>query len=370
MKTAIQPLSASDAELLARCRGGDREAYGHLVERHQSLVCALAYNVCGDLARSEDVAQDAFVTAWKRLAELRDPTRFKAWLCEIARNLARAVTRRQTRRPELPLDETRELVSEAPTPDEAAVSREEEAMMWDALEAVSDVYREPLILYYRERQSVSEVARALDLSEDAVRQRLARGRAALKAQVMALVENTLARTRPGRPFTLAVLAALPVFLPANAAAADDRRHYRRKGAGAKIGAASLGTVPRCHFRPVARVRRRLARRPRRRGRRHLRARAPVRSPPTAPRHLAVRFVIVASVATALARPRLDRDARPTHRHHRGRLGRVLGLWLVIEIMFALRSQRRIYYEETAAGSPIRAPAAAGSGRKAGITEVL
>ena len=241
MKTAIQPLSASDAELLARCRGGDREAYGHLVERHQSLVCALAYNVCGDLARSEDVAQDAFVTAWKRLAELRDPTRFKAWLCEIARNLARAVTRRQTRRPELPLDETRELVSEAPAPDEVAVSREEEAMMWDALEAVSEVYREPLILYYRERQSVSEVARALELSEDAVRQRLARGRAALKAQVMALVENTLARTRPGRPFTLAVLAALPVFLPANAAAATIVATTAAKSAGAKIGAASLGT---------------------------------------------------------------------------------------------------------------------------------
>lgn len=92
-------------------------------------------------------------------------------------------------------------------------------MLWQALAQLPEAYREPLVLYYRENRSVEHVAVALDLSEDAVKQRLARGRKLLQEQVLALVENALARTTPGKAFTLGVLAALPAFLPVPAKAA-------------------------------------------------------------------------------------------------------------------------------------------------------
>jgi hypothetical protein len=58
----------ADAELVGLCLNGDRDASGRIVERYQSLVCALAYSVCGDLARSEDLAQETSIAAWRQLS--------------------------------------------------------------------------------------------------------------------------------------------------------------------------------------------------------------------------------------------------------------------------------------------------------------
>ncbi len=89
----------ADAELVALCRGGDRDAFGRIVERYQSLVCGLAYSACGDLNRSEDLAQETFLTAWRQLAALREPDKLKGWLCGIVRNLTRTSARDQSRNP-------------------------------------------------------------------------------------------------------------------------------------------------------------------------------------------------------------------------------------------------------------------------------
>ncbi len=61
----IDLCSATDAELIQLCGQGDQSAYGQIVERYQSLVCSVAYNRCGDLALSEDLAQEAFILGWQ-----------------------------------------------------------------------------------------------------------------------------------------------------------------------------------------------------------------------------------------------------------------------------------------------------------------
>ena len=68
----------SDEQLWQKSQTGDREAFGHIVERYQSLICSLAYSACGDVARSEDLAQEAFIAAWQKLGELREPMRLRA----------------------------------------------------------------------------------------------------------------------------------------------------------------------------------------------------------------------------------------------------------------------------------------------------
>ncbi len=223
MLTPSMPdVTNNDAELVAASLSGDRTAFGQIVSRYQSLICSLAYSATGSLGQSEDLAQETFITAWKHLCHLREQNKLRAWLCGIARNRINSALRRDGREPVRsaePLDVIHESASSEPLPHDQTISREEEAILWRSLERIPDIYREPLVLFYREHQSVENVALALDLSEDAVKQRLSRGRKLLAEEVAAFVEGTLARTNPGKAFTIGVIAALPLVLTSSAKAA-------------------------------------------------------------------------------------------------------------------------------------------------------
>jgi RNA polymerase sigma factor (sigma-70 family) len=213
MTTKLMSLAVNkDAELVSASLSGNRDAFGQIVARYQSLVCSLAFSATGNLSQSEDLAQETFVTAWKQLAGLREPEKLRAWLCGIARNLINHSLHKQGREPShqaKTLEEISESHSPNPLPTEQAISNEELAILWRSLERIPEIYREPLVLFYREQQSVERVAEALELSEDAVHQRLSRGRRLLQEQFLAFVEGALKQTTPGKTFTLAVLASLP-----------------------------------------------------------------------------------------------------------------------------------------------------------------
>jgi len=156
-------LKCDDAELARQSQAGDRDAFGQVVARYQSLICSLAYSATGNIGRSEDLAQETFLTAWKQLPSLREPQLLRPWLCGIARNLIRNSYRREARQPlqgAEPLERAGGASAPEPLPSEQAISHEEETLVWRALEAVPELYREPLILYYREEQSVEAVTAA------------------------------------------------------------------------------------------------------------------------------------------------------------------------------------------------------------------
>ena len=206
--------TVDDAQLVSSSCNGDREAFGQLVARYQSPVCALAYSACGNISRSEDVAQEIFITAWRQLRALKEPAKFKAWLYGIARNLINNTFRQQTRNPLAaaePLDESVEAAGEFANPTDQAISKEEEAILWNVLAGMPETYREPMILFYREGESTDRVAEVLGISEEGARQRLSRGRAMLNERVARVVETGLRRSVPGRAFTIGVLAALPAL---------------------------------------------------------------------------------------------------------------------------------------------------------------
>src|ERR1041385_8530146 len=98
MNMITMDLAGSDEQLWKLACEGDRDAFGKIVERYQTLICSVAYSVCGRLGNSEDLAQQAFITAWTRLSELREPARLRQWLCGIVRNLAANSARRELRR--------------------------------------------------------------------------------------------------------------------------------------------------------------------------------------------------------------------------------------------------------------------------------
>src|SRR5262245_2657210 len=121
MSRKTEPVaSMSDAELVHAARQGDKRAFVEIVARHQAMVCGIALGVLGDFAASEDAGQEAFLTAWKKFHELREPDRLRPWLGQIARNAALGQLRRKKGHD--PLDEDLGLVDESPTPDEVAAT--------------------------------------------------------------------------------------------------------------------------------------------------------------------------------------------------------------------------------------------------------
>lgn len=220
---------------------GARERFHDLVVRYQDVVCAVAYSVLRDRARSEEVAQDAFLVAWTKAAP---PT--AGWICGVARNLARNAARKRS---EDRMDDstTTALTARDATPLDALLSREAIELANRALATLPDADREVVVLYYRGDQSLGEVATALGISEVAARQRLHRGRERLRA-ALAQVEAMLRGTRPGPAFTAACVAAMLGGAKVSAASAAVATSSKTAGAGASaiaipvlaIGAIAIG----------------------------------------------------------------------------------------------------------------------------------
>src|ERR687887_353319 len=122
----------ADEVLVGAALRGDRGAFARLVDRHRPRATGLARRLLRDAAEAEDVVQEAVLRAYLALGDLREPSRFGAWLCGIALNLARM--RRRASRPLEPLDD-------AP----AGELEEEDA---DVLELLSDSRRELLLMRY------------------------------------------------------------------------------------------------------------------------------------------------------------------------------------------------------------------------------
>jgi len=207
---------ASDADLVERSLRRDPGAFGSLVERHQRLVFGVALARCGDPALAEDVAQDAFVTAWRDLDRLHDADRVGSWVAGIARNLASNAARgRARRRAEAQVPEP----VPVPTPEDEALGREDREFLQRALAEVPVAHREALVLYYLEGESIAHIAASLGVREDLVKQRLSRGRRALRETAARRVEAALARVRPGRGFGAGVVAMVTALAARKAVAA-------------------------------------------------------------------------------------------------------------------------------------------------------
>lgn len=204
-----------------RVLNGDTQEFERVVERHQNAVSAVAYGILGDFAACQDVTQETFWQAWRGRNDLRDPARLAAWLCGIARNLARQQQRARFREDAREEVFAAEYASHEPDPALQSITEEENALVWHTLEAIPETYREALVLYYREDHSIAEVAAALDIQPDAAKQRLARGREMLRESLAATVEGVLKKSKPGRALTLRIMtgvAALSAALKAGAPA--------------------------------------------------------------------------------------------------------------------------------------------------------
>jgi RNA polymerase sigma-70 factor (ECF subfamily) len=179
----------SDAQLLARSRAEDPEAFGELVDRHKDLVVNYLTRLTGNRERAEDFAQETFVRFYQTLGRYREEGQMKAYLLRIATNLVHSEERRRRRWQVIwPFFSSDGHRSE-PGPHEELVSGEERRLVSRALAEVDLTYRAPLVLREIEDRSYDEIAEILGLNVGTVKSRLHRGRDMLRQKLEPYWQN-------------------------------------------------------------------------------------------------------------------------------------------------------------------------------------
>lgn len=210
-------------DLVSRATCGDQDAFAGLVDRTRNLVCSIAMAILRDVETSQDVAQDVYLAAWRDLRRLRSVGSFLPWLRQMTRNRAHHVLRSRVRHRRVFADHDTESVIDSvavsTTQGERLLEDEQRRRLTAAIDDLPDESREVVTLYYREGQSVQQVATLLDLSPDAVKQRLLRARTKLRAAVLDDLGTALRATAPGAAFTAGVMI-LTIAAPATAASAS------------------------------------------------------------------------------------------------------------------------------------------------------
>jgi RNA polymerase sigma-70 factor (ECF subfamily) len=181
--------NASDADLVARCRDGDRGAMEALMRRHNRTLYRTARAILGDDAEAQDAVQDAYIQAFRGLAGFRSDSAFSTWLVRIAANEALMRRRKRARHAQIfALDAAgheprlhEEVAMESPGPERQAMNSELRRMLEARIDALPDVYRAVFVLRAVEEFSVEETSAALGLPQATVRTRFFRARGLLRA---------------------------------------------------------------------------------------------------------------------------------------------------------------------------------------------
>jgi RNA polymerase sigma-70 factor (ECF subfamily) len=180
----------TDAQLVARSLAQDHEAFGQLIDRHASAIVNLAYRMVGNQAEAEDLAQEAFLAAFKALGTFRADAKFSTWLYRIASNKCKDWLR--VKRPgqgqyDVDADEQLDLhVSEDRTPEDLLSQQQVGQELERAIQRLPPLYREAFVMKHVEGLSYEEMEEILRVSADTLKMRVYKGRVQLSRELTAL----------------------------------------------------------------------------------------------------------------------------------------------------------------------------------------
>jgi RNA polymerase sigma-70 factor (ECF subfamily) len=160
---------------------GDVAAFADIVTRWQRPLVNLAYRFCRDRGRAEEMAQEAFVRAYRALGTWRRDSVFSTWLFAVASNVYRSEIRSQPR-PPLRLDEAADPIDPRQI-DGGLEDADERRLVRRALDTLPARYRDALVLFYFHDMDVASAARSLGLPAGTVKARLFRGRNLLRSKL-------------------------------------------------------------------------------------------------------------------------------------------------------------------------------------------
>ena len=180
----------SNAELVRKSQFGDKAAFEQLVIRHQELVFSLAYKLTGNREMANDVAQEAFIRAWKAIEKFRGDSTFSTWIYRITVNTAWTLRKKAKKHNTLNIDDTYEpiVIDEKKDPELVAINSDLSSVLINALDKIPIEQRIIVELKNIEGRSHKEIADYLEISVTAAKVRLHRAHQKLR-QILEEVER-------------------------------------------------------------------------------------------------------------------------------------------------------------------------------------
>jgi RNA polymerase sigma-70 factor (ECF subfamily) len=186
----------SDQQLVQRVQKGDKAAFDLLVRKYQHRVLKLVGRFVNDSAEAEDVAQEAFLKAYRALAAFRGDSAFYTWLYRIAINTAKNALVANRRRPvDFDLDlqdpdqhDRQSMLKDSDTPEGVLLTDEIREVVERALEQLPEDLRTAIVLRELEGLSYEEIAEAMDCPVGTVRSRIFRAREAIDKKLKPLLD--------------------------------------------------------------------------------------------------------------------------------------------------------------------------------------
>ena len=196
-------MKTEDGEIISKCLNGDSTAFGLLVDKYKESIYALAYSRLRNFHDAEDVTQEVFISAFRRLKTLRRWDSFLGWLYSITSNLCKMQKRSQSRRPD------REFLEDQESQDIDWINshREKELheSLHEALDSLPDIYQQVLTLYYLGGMNIAEIARFLGISPGTIKERLSRARVQLKKEMLTMMGQVFEQQRLKAGFTFRIV---------------------------------------------------------------------------------------------------------------------------------------------------------------------
>jgi RNA polymerase sigma-70 factor (ECF subfamily) len=192
-------MDGGDAAQVTRALGGDQDAFRALVERHSRSLFRLAYRMTGNESDAQDVVQETFLRAYRRLDRFESRANFGTWLYRIGVNCSLDMMRKRKTESSQRVqasgddpdatDPMDNLVSGDPQPDRMMLSAEVKAKVQDAMKALSPVERTAFILRHFEGHSIEEIGKSLGLGAGATKNSVFRAVQKLRRQLEPLVST-------------------------------------------------------------------------------------------------------------------------------------------------------------------------------------
>jgi RNA polymerase sigma factor (sigma-70 family) len=200
---AMEPL----ASLVRKAQSGDIRAFAEVVNRFRDMACGYAYSILDDSGLAQDAAQEAFIDAYAKLNDLREPAAFPGWFRRIVFKHCDRITRRKQPQ-HVSLESVAEVASCEHGPDTLAEKRDMTRRVRDALQGLSEKERTAATLFYMDGYSQASVAEFLEVPVNTIKARLHSARAKLRERMVDMVAETLKEMAPDERFSREVIDRL------------------------------------------------------------------------------------------------------------------------------------------------------------------
>lgn len=182
-KPARAEAQVPDKDLVIAARDGSRDAFATLYDRYAGLARAIAYDRCGDTQRANELAQEAFLRAYRSLDQLREPDRFVSWLIQITRFVAAESHRTDQRHRRIAESLASGLASPAATLPGAGADTLELQELQDKIAELPEPDRTAIRLFYLAEHSADNARAVLGLSRSGFYKVIGRAKKRLRQQL-------------------------------------------------------------------------------------------------------------------------------------------------------------------------------------------